>query len=352
MGQIIVDDRGRAITSNNRFPVDVGADSNPLAVQLSGSNPGRAVAITPDDNADLAITPTEYISVGVAGDVQLDTEYGDTITVWLAAGMLHKIRATRIYSTSTTATGITAWYDPAVTYSPGYSDIVRTNVIAEFDLRRPAGTQLIVSRNGDMFITNGSDTGANATDGTFDGQRVVFDPANGENLNLWSGALAAAFNGAEGYVHIVGRVRDSGVWSDAVTRYLLNLQVNGNNSVKFFKTGTPNANLARYIAGGITKDITVTLSTTDDFLVTLAWSKANDVFRAYVNGAQVSTDQTGLGTYSGTLAGTTSQALGASATSGVSPWDGSARYLIIGDAYPSAADVLQDYNALHSMGLV
>lgn len=35
MGQIIVDERGRAITADNRFPVDVGSD--PLTVQLSGS---------------------------------------------------------------------------------------------------------------------------------------------------------------------------------------------------------------------------------------------------------------------------------------------------------------------------
>lgn len=68
----------------------------------------RAVAVTPNDGADLAYA-SRAISVNGAGDVALVTLDGDTVTVTLAAGMLHPIRAKRILSTGTAATGIIAW---------------------------------------------------------------------------------------------------------------------------------------------------------------------------------------------------------------------------------------------------
>ena len=63
-------------------------------------------AITPHDTNDLSET-TRAIYVGVSGDVKINTADGDTITfVGLAAGIIHPIRASRVYSTGTDATDI------------------------------------------------------------------------------------------------------------------------------------------------------------------------------------------------------------------------------------------------------
>ncbi len=69
-----------------------------------------AVAITPSDDTDLTFV-TRGIYVGVAGNLKVDMEDGTTVIfVGLAAGMIHPIRAKRIYATLTTATSIVGVY--------------------------------------------------------------------------------------------------------------------------------------------------------------------------------------------------------------------------------------------------
>ena len=66
--------------------------------------------ITPNDSADLA-TSTRGIYVGVSGDLKVDLVEAGTVTfVGLAAGIIHPIRAQRVYSTDTTATSIVGVY--------------------------------------------------------------------------------------------------------------------------------------------------------------------------------------------------------------------------------------------------
>lgn len=66
----------------------------------------NAAAVTPHDTNDLSKT-TRGVYVGVSGDVKVDLAGGDTVTfVGLAAGVIHPLRVTRIYSTGTTATSI------------------------------------------------------------------------------------------------------------------------------------------------------------------------------------------------------------------------------------------------------
>ena len=82
------------------------ADDNFESHETSLDSPAaNAAEITPNDGADLA-TPARAISVAVAGNVKLTTSGGDTVTVFVAAGSPFPIRATRIFSTDTTATGI------------------------------------------------------------------------------------------------------------------------------------------------------------------------------------------------------------------------------------------------------
>ncbi len=80
------------------------------SVERSMSGPvTKATAITADDGNELAEI-TRALSVNVTGDVKLTTSDGDTVVVTLTAGMLHPIRARKVFATGgTTATGIIGW---------------------------------------------------------------------------------------------------------------------------------------------------------------------------------------------------------------------------------------------------
>lgn len=68
----------------------------------------RGEAVTPSDSVDLGRT-SRALWVGGAGAVSLITSGGDTITLTgVPAGTLLWVRATRVRSTGTTATSMTA----------------------------------------------------------------------------------------------------------------------------------------------------------------------------------------------------------------------------------------------------
>lgn len=70
----------------------------------------HAVEITPSNDTDLANT-TRGVYAGVSGDLKVDTVGGSTVTfVGLAAGIIHPIRARRVYATGTDATDIIGVY--------------------------------------------------------------------------------------------------------------------------------------------------------------------------------------------------------------------------------------------------
>jgi hypothetical protein len=70
----------------------------------------HAFAVAPADGADLAVV-TRGLYVGTAGDVKVTTNGGDTVTFKnLAAGLIHPIRASRVFATGTTATDIVGVY--------------------------------------------------------------------------------------------------------------------------------------------------------------------------------------------------------------------------------------------------
>lgn len=65
------------------------------------------VPVTPDDGADLSM-PSRAINVVQSGTVQITTTGGTTATIYVAAGIGFPVRATRIWASGTTASGITA----------------------------------------------------------------------------------------------------------------------------------------------------------------------------------------------------------------------------------------------------
>lgn len=69
----------------------------------------NAFEVTPDDGADLPAV-TRALNVANAGSVRLITLGGDTVTIFVAAGGVLPIRASRVLASGTTATGIVGLY--------------------------------------------------------------------------------------------------------------------------------------------------------------------------------------------------------------------------------------------------
>lgn len=68
------------------------------------------VSITKSD-ATVYSPPLRALYIGGAGDVKIKDAMGNTVTLTnLAAGVVHPIRATMVYSTDTTATDIVGAY--------------------------------------------------------------------------------------------------------------------------------------------------------------------------------------------------------------------------------------------------
>ena len=83
----------------------------PGFVEIVGGSAKGAVAVTPNDSVDLAVTPTKGIYVGGSGDLKVTLENGDVVTFMsLSSGMIHPIAVKRIWATGTTATNILAVY--------------------------------------------------------------------------------------------------------------------------------------------------------------------------------------------------------------------------------------------------
>jgi len=68
-----------------------------------------AAPVTPNDSTDLTGGATRAINVTGAGNVKVTMRSGSTVVLAVAAGET-RISVKRIWSTSTTATGITALY--------------------------------------------------------------------------------------------------------------------------------------------------------------------------------------------------------------------------------------------------
>lgn len=64
-------------------------------------------AVTPNDAADLAMT-SRALNVAQSGLVQITTTGGTTEVVYIVAGSAFPVRATRVWATGTTASGIVA----------------------------------------------------------------------------------------------------------------------------------------------------------------------------------------------------------------------------------------------------
>jgi len=78
---------------------------------MSRSAPAQtSMPVTPSDSADLPGGTCRAISVKVSGNVKITDASNSTDTIYVTAGYAFPQAAARIWSTGTTATGISAHY--------------------------------------------------------------------------------------------------------------------------------------------------------------------------------------------------------------------------------------------------
>lgn len=69
---------------------------------MNGDQIEWSKAVTPNDSADFSPAPAGAILVPTSGDVKVTYQNGQTDTVYLAAGVWHKMHIKRVWDTGTT----------------------------------------------------------------------------------------------------------------------------------------------------------------------------------------------------------------------------------------------------------
>ncbi len=182
-------------------------------------------------------------------------------------------------------------------------------------------------------------SGGHLTTGyTFDGTNDV--------VNIYSGSLNSALNATEGSIVAWAKVSGSGVWTDGVQRKIVTILADTSNRFDLYKQTTNNTIILSQVHGGTTSTVSTTSlgGSTSWFQVAITWNKAADQFKAYVNGAQIGTTQTGLGTWTGNLA-STNTIIGSSTSSGANPWSGMINDVRLYTRALSPEEIAAQYNA-------
>lgn len=174
---------------------------------------------------------------------------------------------------------------------------------------------------------NASISGATiAQDAGAFGLAYLFDGLN-DYVNVYSNTLNSFLNPSAGTLLAVVQASGAGVWTDGVSRYLAILGADANNYTLLRKDTTANRLAVYYAAGGIFKGVVDTslAGSTAMFMLAMTWDKTADEMKMFLNGSQVGTTQTSLGTWVGNLASTTAT-IGASITTPSNIWSGLIAY--------------------------
>jgi hypothetical protein len=158
-------------------------------------------------------------------------------------------------------------------------------------------------------------------------QSITFDGSTSRN-NVYSAALAAFFSGAAGTLSAWIKVSAAGVWSDGTERRVATFYVDANNLITI-KKDTSNLVQCFYVAGGTSKTQNLSIGSPTSWQnVALTYDKPADAFKAYLNGTQVGSTGTGLGTWAGSLA-STACLIGAATTTPTLCWSGTLAHVAL-----------------------
>lgn len=130
-----------------------------------------------------------------------------------------------------------------------------------------------------------------------------FDGAN-DYGNLLSAAWSSAFSFSEGCFLIWFKVANAGVWTDATTRRIieLNRSAGADHDITLLKSNTSNRlSMLRRVPGSLRVFDMDGLSNPNWISLMLSWSVTANQFRAYINGTLFGTHPAPTGTGSGLL---------------------------------------------------
>jgi hypothetical protein len=163
--------------------------------------------------------------------------------------------------------------------------------------------------------------------------------------NIYSAALAAAFNNQNGTIIIWPKIT-AAVWGDSTVRRFFNIEADGSNRISASKLTAANQFSMTYLAGGVSKTVTVTTSgPTIFFSCALTWDVINNAVKVYFNGIQSGITQTGLGTWAGALAATLT-VIGATSTVPAVVMSGSLAHAILLNRTATAAEIKMAYQMM------
>lgn len=186
--------------------------------------------------------------------------------------------------------------------------VLATSPIAYWPLNETSGSTADNAQG--TAARDGSYTSVNlAQDELASGYSAVRLSGSGSYVNLYSTSLRDAFNPLLGTLMFHAIIHPD-QWNDTSARRFVMLKVDGSNDFTIFKDTTANRLTLRHRAGGTAVSVNVDTSAAGNVDLTysqlvqfaITWNKANNRFRAYINGTQVGSDVSGLGTWAGSLA--------------------------------------------------
>lgn len=186
-------------------------------------------------------------------------------------------------------------------YSAKVLNIQAANLILYHPMNEPSGgTAIDASPEGNDGAYTGVTLGQT---GIGDGETCpLFDGANDFN-DIYSAGLNTDFDEDAGTIAIWAKVSGAGIWTDNAFHWMSQLRVNATNRIFVFKNDDAGnkAISFRYIAGGTNSAVNVVTTTTDWFHIAWTWDTVADEMKAYYNGSQTGSTQTGLGNWVGNL---------------------------------------------------
>lgn len=170
-----------------------------------------------------------------------------------------------------------------------------------------------------------------------------FDGVN-DYINVYSANFASAFNGGKGSALAWFKVSGAGVWTDGQQETIFRfLTLTNTDKIEIHLSSTSNTLVWWYRAGGVTKTVSKgSYSPTDWVCVGLTWgdSANGDAMKAYLNGTQEGTTQTGFGAWSGALYSAQS-VIGSISNIGQSVMDGGIALVALWDTILSPAQMTE-----------
>lgn len=175
---------------------------------------------------------------------------------------------------------------------------------------------------------------------------AVLDDGATSYSNIHSAEINSVFNPDAGTLMILAKVKDAGVWTDNTLRDIVRLRADGDNEIFIHKQQAVNSINFQMDAGGTTKAVaSVALAgTTDYFILAMTWDTGANQLKAFINGIQVGSTQTGLGVWVGNLLDTNT-VIGAASTIPGQVWDGFRTHVKLLRGVLPPAQILSDAKA-------